>query len=88
MNKNLVMLLTSVCLVTSTIPALAVSGPFGYDLQKDINRNSDKPKQDQQQQQQQQKTQQSASVGFGKPEYIPVSDSQIFNSSVTFKKAY
>lgn len=88
MNKNLVMLLTSVCLVTSTIPALAVSGPFGYDLQKDINRNSDKPKQDQQQQQQQQKTQQPASVGFGKPEYIPVSDSQIFNSSVTFNKAY
>lgn len=41
MNKKLILLLSAL-IVLGTVPcAMAVPGPFGYDLQKDINRKSE-----------------------------------------------
>lgn len=40
MNKKLILVLSALAVFTTAPYALAVSGPFGYDLEKDINRNS------------------------------------------------
>lgn len=90
MNKKIVLLLTAIFLVGSAnIPALAVSGPFGYDLQKDIHRSKDKDKQkDNDQQQQQQGQQLQANGASSQVDNKPVTDDDIFTSQIAFNKVY
>lgn len=47
MNKKLILLLAAALFIGGInldLAAYAVSGPFGYDLQKDINRKKSQPK--------------------------------------------
>lgn len=86
MNKRLVLLLTAIFLAGAAgidIPAQAVEGPFGYDLQKDLHRSKNKP-----QQQEEQKPEEQAPQ-YAVPVDVVVTDEDIFdNSSVNFNKAY
>ena len=42
MNKKLILSMAALLMLSTATAALAVPGPFGYDLEKDINRNSNK----------------------------------------------
>ena len=86
MNKKLVLLLAAIFLTGAAgidVPAMAVSGPFGYDLQKDIHRNKNKEKE------QKKNAEQNADKNkAAEPVNTNVTDDDIFVSSIAFNKAY
>ncbi len=86
MNKKLVLLLAAIFLTGAVgvdIPAMAVSGPFGYDLQKDIHRNKIKEKE-----QKKKAEQNTGSEQAAEPVNVNVTDDDIFVSSIDFNKVY
>lgn len=90
MNKNLILLLTAIFFIGAAgidIPAQAeVSGPFGYDLQKDIHRSKNKNKE---QQAQDNTKEEDKDSKYAVPLDTVVTDKDIFeNSSITFNKVY
>lgn len=95
MDKKLVLLLTAI-LLTGTIgmdiPAMAVTGPFGYDLQKDMHRSENKNKNDADKQAEAQRQAEQKKAELEKQaqeeQYVDVSEAEIFPSSVDFNKVY
>lgn len=88
MNRKLVLLLTAIFLAGTVgidIPAQAVPGPFGYDLQKDLHRSQNK---NAQQQEQDSNTNSDTEQSKVPPVNKNVTDDDIFDSSVNFNKVY
>lgn len=88
MNKNLVLLLAAIFLTGAVgveIPAMAVSGPFGYDLQKDIHRTEIKNRENKNKAPEAKET---SSANTSAPVSVPVTEEQIFDSNVHFNKVY